>query len=250
MSKQNFYNLKIGALNCHGLRDKIDYPEVHKLICSCDIFGVSETWFGEDDDPSIKGYEFYPFNRKGNKGPIRGGIGWFIKSNLKEHIKLQEHISDENFLWCKLSKNYFGFCDDLYICIVYIPPESSTREKRINLDHFSRLTDITKKIPSENIILLGDFNARTNNLPDVFRGEKEEEYMDQVDFFSNIDTTRTNQDSTINKYGRLLTEYCIASRSYITNGRTVGDLQGKYTCHEANGSSTVDYAIVNENLKS
>ena len=29
-------------------------------------------------------------------------------------------------------QNYFGLCDDLYICIVYIAPTSSTREKRIN----------------------------------------------------------------------------------------------------------------------
>ena len=28
------------------------------------------------------------------------------------------------------------------------------------------------------------------------------------------------------------------------NGRVVGDLDGKYTCHEYNGSSTVDYFIV------
>ena len=79
MSKQNTYNLKIGALNCHGLRDKIDYPEVHDLISSCDIFGVTETWFGKDDDPYIKNFEFYPLNRKGSKGPRRGGIGLFIK---------------------------------------------------------------------------------------------------------------------------------------------------------------------------
>ena len=30
----------------------------------------------------------------------------------------------------------------------------------------------------------------------------------------------------------------------IINGRVVGDLDGKYTCHEYNGSSTVDYFIV------
>ena len=60
MSKQNTYSLKIGALNCQGLRDKIDYPEVRKLISSCDIFGVTETWFGKNDDPCIKGFNFYP----------------------------------------------------------------------------------------------------------------------------------------------------------------------------------------------
>ena len=41
---------KIGALNCQGLRDKIDFPEVQDLIRSCDIFGVCETWLGDEDD--------------------------------------------------------------------------------------------------------------------------------------------------------------------------------------------------------
>ena len=243
------HHLKIGALNCHGLREKIDYPEVQDLVSSCDIFGVSETWFDKNDDAHVDGFEYYPLNRRKSKGPTKGGIGLFIKNNLKEHIKLQDDISCENFLWCKLSRNYFGLNEDLYLCVVYIPPESSTREKKINMDHFSHLKDITKTIHSESIILMGDFNARTSNLEDVFRGDNEEEYMDQIDFFSKIDTRRTNQDITINKYGRLLTEYCIATRSYIANGRTVGDLQGKLTCHETNGSSTVDYAVISEGLK-
>ena len=249
MPKNDVHHLKIGALNCHGLHDKIDCPEVQSLISSCDIFGVSETWFGENDKADVDGFQFYPLNRKKCKGPTKGGIGLFYKNNLKEHIKLQDDISCENFMWCKLSKNYFRFQEDLYVCVVYIPPESSTREKKLNMDHFSHLKDITKSISSESIILMGDFNARTSNLQDVFRGENEEEYMDQVDFFSQIDTHRTNQDNTINKYGRLLSEYCMATRSYIANGRTIGDLKGRLTCHENNGSSTVDYAVLSEGLK-
>ena len=34
----------------------------------------------------------------------------------------------------------------------------------------------------------------------------------------------------------------------IINGRTVGDLIGKYTCHEYNGSSTVDYFIIHTDI--
>ena len=32
------------------------------------------------------------------------------------------------------------------------------------------------------------------------------------------------------------------------NGRTLGDLEGKLTCHKWNGSSTVDYGIVQNSL--
>ena len=244
--------IKIGALNCQNLKEKIDYPEIHDLISSFGIFGVTETWYGENYDltgSDIPGYKFYPLNRKGKGRNQRGGIGIFVKNELKEHTKIRYDLSHENFLWCKISKNFLGLNDDLYIGIIYFPPTNSTREKKLNLDHFHHLKSITKDINSQNIILMGDFNARTKNLSDVLLRENDEEVLDQVAFFSDIDTNRANQDKVVNSYGRQLIEYCIATRSYIANGRTVGDLLGKFTCHETRGSSTVDYAIVNENLK-
>ena len=147
-----------------------------------------------------------------------------------------------------MSKTFFGFPEDLYIGIIYFPPGNSTREKKTGLDHFQALQETTKKIGSDHIILMGDFNARTKNLQDTLTSEKNEEDLDQAGFFSKIETHRANQDQTINPYGRMLTEYCIATQSFIANGRTIGDLKGKYTCHEHNGSSTVDYAVINETL--
>ena len=40
----------------------------------------------------------------------------------------------------------------------------------------------------------------------------------------------------------------MATGAYLANGRTLGDFQGKLTCHEHNGSSTVDYAVVSEHM--
>ena len=39
-----------------------------------------------------------------------------------------------------------------------------------------------------------------------------------------------------------------ASSMYVLNGRTPGDLSGKYSCHKYNGSSTVDYFVMQTNL--
>ena len=94
---------------------------------------------------------------------------------------------------------------------------------------------------------MGDFNARTSTLSDVLPGDKDEDQF-QTDFFSNIDTQRANQDRHINEHGRRLVEYCAATKSFIANGRTLGDLHGKFTCHEHNGSSAVDYAVVDESM--
>ena len=117
----------------------------------------------------------------------------------------------------------------------------------MNKDHFTTLTNVTAKIKSNNIIFMGDFNSRTSDLDDTIQKEKHDENLQ--DFYSTILAhKRNNQDQTINNYGKKLTEFCISSGCFIANGRTLGDFQGNLTCHTANGSSTVDYAILNQSL--
>ena len=241
--------LRLGMLNCHGIIEKFDTPEFQDLVSSNDIFGVCETWLSDNNAPiNIPGFNFYPLNRK-NEMVTRGGLGVFIKVELKKHVKVMYNISSENILWCKVTKTFLNFDEDLYIGITYIPPEYSSREKRLNVDHFLKLSEKTSAIPSEKIILLGDFNARTSNKDDRLLQEKHDTEDAPEDFFSHIKQKRTSQDKQENKYGKLLIEYCATTHSYIANGRTLGDFQGKYTCHETRGSSTVDYAVVNESLK-
>ena len=65
----------------------------------------------------------------------------------------------------------------------------------------------------------------------------------------NICRSRFSQDKCItNLYGNSLIDLCISSGFKILNGRTIGDFFGKFTCHEVNGSTVVDYALVHENF--
>lgn len=212
-----------------------------------DVFGVSETWLKNTDSISLPGYKFYPINRKVSKGAARGGVGIFIRNEIRKHVKICKELSNENFLWCKIKHDYLGYDEDVFLCIVYIPPECSSREKRINIDHFKTLKNTTAKIKSSNIILVGDFNSRTSNLDDTIHPDKHEDIV-IPEFYSKIQSLRSNKDLQRNKYGKKLVEYCIATGSYIANGRTLGDFQGNLTCHKESGSSTVDYAIINGNM--
>ena len=242
------YSLKIGAFNCHGLKEKVDYPDFLKLAQKMDILGVSETWLNDSDSIKLPGFQYYPINRKVSKGPQKGGVGIFIKNEIRKHVKLCEELSNENFFCCKIKHDFLGYNEDMYICLVYIPPESSTREKRINIDHFKTLKSITAKIKSNNVVLVGDFNSRTKNIDDTLIPDKHDD-MVIPDFYSKIQTTRSNKDPYQNKYGKKLVEQCIATGSYIANGRTLGDFQGSLTCHENSGSSTVDYAVISGNMQ-
>lgn len=175
-------NVQIGALNCQGLDDKIDTPEILNLIKTTDIFGISERWLKSKDDINLPGFTFYPYNRKHIKGTPRGGVGIFIRNEVKNDVKIRYDLSSENTIWCKIMKECVSFDDDLYLGFVYFPPESSTREKKIGVDHFKNLTETVSKLNSNNIILMGDFNARTKNLDDTLSDEKHEEFPIQ-DFF-------------------------------------------------------------------
>ena len=48
-----------------------------------------------------------------------------------------------------------------------------------------------------------------------------------------------------NNNGKLLLNFCKEARLRILNGRTIEDLNSKYTCTTYNGSSVVDYTLVN-----
>ena len=218
--------LRIKALNCQGLKNKCENPDLLNKITSSEIFGVSETWMSDSDAKiQIPGYNFYPFCRKKEKGSTRGGIGLFIKTEFKKGIKILYNISNEICIWCKLDKNFFRYDNDVYIGNVYIPPEGSSREKRLKEDHFKSLTETFMKIKSENVILIGDFNARTRDDEDTVMEEKTHqlETIPSSINSSKINTRRCNQDEKTNKYGKKLVEMCLATNSYIANGRTLGD---------------------------
>ena len=185
-------NLVIGALNFHGITEKLDDPSVIELISECDIFSASETWLGENTPIKVPGYKFFPIHRKNTTGPQKGGIGVFVKESIRKHVKIRYDLSCETVLWCRLTKKYFGFKNDILLGTVYFPPENSTREKRLKNEHFKELKETCSKI-KENKILIGDFHARTNGLHDTLLKEKHEDIITH-DFYSKITSKRNNQD--------------------------------------------------------
>ena len=100
------------------------------------------------------------------------------------------------------------------------------------------------------IILRGDFNSRLGN--------KHKDYIlsDTSEFLpihSSITETeilkfRNSQDKKTNVNGKHFVDLCMVNNLKILNERTIGDLTGKYTFHQYNGSSVVDYIIAEPNI--
>ena len=104
MVLKNFLN--IGALNCQGLKGKYELPEMVSEVSAHELFGVSEIWLENSETKiiNIPGYKFYPFCRNKEKGPMKGGVGVFVKEDKRRGIKILYDISNEYCLWCKLDK--------------------------------------------------------------------------------------------------------------------------------------------------
>ena len=58
----------------------------------------------------------------------------------------------------------------------------------------------------------------------------------------------SSDKSVINQSGNWLINLCIDNQLYLLNGRTLGNLTGKFTCHTPRGSSIVDYILTNSSL--
>ena len=59
---------------------------------------------------------------------------------------------------------------------------------------------------------------------------------------------RTSEDGNSNTNGDTLLDLTYAHDLVIDNGRTLGDIQGHFTCLKWNGNSVIDYTIANRHL--
>ena len=176
-----------------------------------------------------------------------GGITILIKSTLKKGIKFLDKESSEEFVWYKLNKTFFNLKHDIFICTVYIPPQNSSRESRLNTDHFENLQNNIYKFASKgNIILCGDFNARIGIVEDFV----DNKFLEDDKYITPSLDQRYSKDHHVNAYGKSLIDLCIGNGMAVLNGRTNGDLLGQFTCQTYNGASVIDYVVISHSLLS
>ena len=189
-----------------------------------------------------------PKNKRSNK--ISGGMSILVKTEIRPGVKYMDQCNSD-FIWLKLCKNFFGLIDDIYLCFMYNPPAYSSYTKSLQYDIFDMLEkDILNYSLKGKILLMGDLNSRTAEENDFIQNDHYdcnlplfEDYLPDC----NIDS-RFSMDRVVLPRGRALNDICIQTGIRILNGRCLGDLAGKFTCHNQRGSSVVDYGLASENL--
>ena len=241
------------CLNVCGLRSRLTCPELVDFINDFDIVGLQETKTDMLDELEINNYELVLKPRTGSFRKS-GGIGVAIKNHLVKHVTVVEENNDF-VLWIQISKEMLNIQQDLFVGIVYMPPEGSrfVSDDSFDIVEQSILNHIAK---SEFVMVMGDFNARTGTVCDYCSFDKnlvKELDMDIIELRSeiepetqlddlNIPRNRYSQDTKrINNFGRKLIEICKNCNLFICNGRIgVDKYVGKPTCKD---KSVIDYAI-------
>lgn len=251
-------NLKIASWNIQGLmtrlvasnsslsNSKLQIRSIENMIQQHDIICLQETWI-KNDGFLFPDYSVHHTIQKTNSKRGCRGVAILIKKSIDSFIETLPSKSP-CILWCKLSKQSFGVCNDIYLATVYIPPLNC--QCKNGEDILSILEEeILKYQQKGDIMLMGDLNARTSTLNDFIDNDSEN-VGTKIDNYV-IDTAfpkRNNSDISVNKQGERILDLCISHGLRILNGRTSGDFTGKLSCYQHNGSSTVDYTIVSKSL--
>ena len=147
-----------------------------------------------------------------------------------------------------MKNNFFMFEKDIYVCFIYAPPASSPYTNSLDYDIFQTLeNDISKYSNDGNIILAGDFNAKTcvanDFVSDVNDKHSPVNNMDTYSFDEPL--KRRNLDKhSVDTQGEKFLNLCKNTRIRILNGRTKGDRFGNFTRYPLaarESPNTLDY---------
>lgn len=251
------HELSICVWNVNGLQpkkfDKLADDLFLENICTYDIIGLVESHSSSEKPISLSGHHTIQVDRPRSPGAKAdsGGILILVKDKIWNGITKIPN-NNKKYQWIMLKKEFFGFDKDLYICFTHIPPRTSSYTNKHGDDTLQCLEhDIQNFSEKGDILLCGDFNARTGIKDDFISNDNNNHLPLDVDYVPDKSIMpRRSLDDIIRDRGFDVIDLCISSQLRILNGRSLGDLHGKFTCHKKAGSSVVDYMIISEDLVS
>ena len=240
-------SIKCGFWNIHGhmsqqIGDKLKDPEFYSVVSDLDIIGLGE--LHSESEVNIPGFinKKQKIREKKFNGPkIAGGIGLFVRDELDHLVQVVKNDCDDS-IWVKI-KTGNNNDDDIYLGTYYVSPDNSKSIDKTNFDFFAMVNNEISYFSKKGVVLVQrDINSRVGQDTDYVEGDKSDEQFG-VENFAN-QNVRNSEDHNKNTRGDELLDICKLNDMLILNGRTTGDIFGKFTSHNWNGSSVVDYCIV------
>ena len=246
--------LNIGFWNVHGLGDmKIEDEFFNTLSSKFDVIGFVET-MKRQSSMNIPGYlpPIIVNSKKSKKrGRNSGGIMIYFKHELSK--KFSKISQTDDWIWFKIDQGYSkvdSIKKHVFVCFCYIKPYQN---KDTSEEIYSKLENEITHFHSEGELLIcGDFNARTGGLSDFIQHDTVQDNFTDCplppDYEQDMNLMRNHLDCKSNLHGKLLTDICKTHKLRILNGRFIGDSLGNFTFFNSNGASTVDYMMASNHL--
>lgn len=230
----------------------MDNAVTEQILGKRDIICLVETHCNYSDTITLKDYStimnIRPKSAKATK--FSGGIAICVKNLIKPGISFMP-ITNTEYMWFKLKKEFFNLECDLYVACVYICPIGSSYSHKTN-DIFEALeADIAEYSKKGKCLLCGVFNGRTCTAPDYCLNDSVADIIDvPYNYVEDVELPRSNCDLSKPDHNGVKVLYlCKSSGLRIVNGRCVGDAVGFYTCFSHNGSpSVIDYMLLSSTL--
>ncbi|MCO5601279.1 hypothetical protein L7F22_055398 [Adiantum nelumboides] len=230
--------------NCNGSM-RLDVGAFEDNFRDRDIVFFSETHQAPGQlMPLVVGYRWETAHRTvvrfehGSRGS--GGVALLFREELQPLLHIVRRDDHARYMWVRLRPDTGRF---LYIAICYFPSNTSIYAATRGESPFSILDDDIWEFSRDgDIILLGDFNARTVNAQTVFY-DTSDEMLRELDV-SDLGLDRYSQDKEQTEYGRYLTDMTTTHGLAILNGlqRFLG--ASGFTCFpHRHGANTVDYVM-------
>jgi exonuclease III len=205
--------------------------------------------------PDFEGYKKTSVWNKGNEtGKGHGGVTVLINEKWGGVVKVVKEDPNKQYIWLQITEKEVTF--RLVAC--YFSPKNSKIYKRSNLDNEDPYASLKRDISLFNhlgeVMLMGDFNARTTNnqslqLSNEERGENNPLWLEES---GDQSWARDSQDGNggVTHFGAELLGLCSLFGMVICNGMRGWPASGGITCKTYNGQSVVDYLICSQSFTS
>ena len=106
-----------------------------------------------------------------------GGIAICIKNTIRSGVTFLP-LTNTEFMWFKLDKNFFNVKDDIFVACGYICPVGSSYSNKTDDIYELLESDIATYSKMGSCLLCCDFNARIATEPDFCESDNLDELLD------------------------------------------------------------------------
>ena len=237
------------------------------MLQNHDIVALTETHLRGDAilrEIVPQGSQFWTLDGAGRKGGVALWVSAKIADKV-EYLGSSELPKGSQSIWVRVKGSALALGGKgVVIGACYAAPEGSTRYARPRVQFgvtrtagervFSKLQSLVNRFCSANdeLLLMGDFNARVSNIQEALGAEADEEVaahagVGDSSLLSAV-PERNSMDDTSNAHGKLLVSMCRDLGLRILNGRIDGDAAGECTFSGGRGKSMIDLYIASPAL--